>query len=137
MVNAGALVTADLVRGAGPTEKIERILASLRAYAGDAPLEVDAGILDRELDGADRNRATAYLMRAQGMIAGDVEDALRVYLSQCAVRVTCPQLASPGLDEYGNGVRGIGVCEEISDGLGLHVFATEAEDALLGRSRPG
>src|SRR3954462_13122374 len=34
---------------------------------------------------------------------------------------------SPGLDEYGNSVRGIGVCREVSTRLGLHVFATEDE----------
>ena len=210
MVNAGALVTADLVSGAGLDETVERILANLRAYAGGAPLEVDQGVLDGELLDADRNRATAYLMRAQGMIEGDVEDALRAYLSQCAVKVTSPDLAlmgatlanggvnpitgdvclprervrdvlsvmytcgmydfagewayevgvpaksgvsgailcvipgklgiavfCPGLDEYGNSIRGIGVCEEISDGLGLHIFATEDEDALLGRASAG
>lgn len=39
---------------------------------------------------------------------------------------------SPGLDEYGNSVRGIKVCEDLSDRLGLHVFASEREDALIG-----
>ena len=39
---------------------------------------------------------------------------------------------SPGLDAYGNSVRGIKVCEEISEHLGLHIFAGDAEDALLG-----
>ncbi len=39
---------------------------------------------------------------------------------------------SPGLDQFGNSVRGVRVCEEISERLGLHVFATEAEDAMLG-----
>jgi Glutaminase len=43
---------------------------------------------------------------------------------------------SPGLDPYGNSVRGVRVCEEISERLGLHVFATEAEDALLGLGSP-
>jgi glutaminase len=38
---------------------------------------------------------------------------------------------SPGLDEYGNSVRGVLVCREVSERLGLHVFATEGEDALL------
>jgi glutaminase len=42
---------------------------------------------------------------------------------------------SPGLDEYGNSVRGIKVCEEISERLGLHVFANEAEDILLGTAK--
>ena len=207
MVNAGALVTADLVDGADPAEKVERIVDNLRAYAGDAPLEVDERTLERELAEADHNRATAYLMHAHGMIEDEVEDVLRTYLSQCAVGVDCRQLAlmaatlanggvnpatgrtclprdrvrdvlsvmytcgmydfagewayeigvpaksgvsgailcvipgklgiavfSPGLDEYGNSIRGIRVCEEISDGLGLHVFATEDEDEMLGRA---
>ena len=39
---------------------------------------------------------------------------------------------SPGLDVYGNSVRGIRVCEEISERLGLHVFATGAGNSMLG-----
>ncbi len=204
MVNAGALATSDLIRGRDPEAKVARLLGSMRAYAGNDRIEVDARTLAREMDKADRNRATAYLMRARGMIAGDVEDTLELYLSQCSVTVTCRDLAvmaatlanggvnpvtgrvclprdrvrdvlsvmytcgmydfagewayeigvpaksgvsgailcvipgklglavfSPGLDEYGNSIRGIGVCQEISERLGLHVFATEDEDVLL------
>jgi glutaminase len=205
MVNAGALVTADLVRGKDPAEKFERILDNLRTYAGNESLAVDEDTFEAEMRTADRNRATAYLMRSNGMISGDVESILALYLRQCSVQVTCSDLAvmaatlsnggvnpitgeralplrhvrevlsvmhtcgmydaagqwafdvgvpaksgvcggimavvpgkggiavfSPGLDEYGNSVRGIRVCREISERLGLHVFATEAEDALLG-----
>ena len=39
---------------------------------------------------------------------------------------------SPGLDSYGNSVRAVRVCADVSERLGLHLFATEAEDALLG-----
>jgi glutaminase len=38
---------------------------------------------------------------------------------------------SPGLDPFGNSVRGVRVCQEVSERLGLHVFASEAEDELL------
>jgi glutaminase len=38
---------------------------------------------------ADRNRATAYLMRSNGMISGDVESILALCLRQCSVWVTC------------------------------------------------
>ena len=38
---------------------------------------------------------------------------------------------SPGLDAYGNSVRGTRVCREISVRLGLHTFAAESEDAML------
>jgi glutaminase len=205
MVNAGALVTTDLVRGKDSAEKFERMLDSLRTYAGNESLAVDEDAFEAEMRTADRNRATAYLMRSNGMISGDVESILALYLRQCSVHITCRDLAvmaatlanggvnpltgeralplphvrevlsvmhscgmydaagqwafdvgvpaksgvsggimalvpgkggigvfSPGVDEYGNSVRGIGVCREISERLGLHVFATEAEDALLG-----
>ena len=39
---------------------------------------------------------------------------------------------SPGLDAYGNSIRGIKVCEEISERLGLHVFDDDEQDALFG-----
>jgi glutaminase len=205
MVNAGALVTTDLVRGKNSAEKIERILGTLRTYAGNQSIGVDEDTFEAEMRTADHNRATAYLMRSQGMISGDVEMILALYLQQCSVQVTCRDLAvmaatlangcvnpitgeralplrhvrevlsvmhtcgmydaagqwafdigapaksgvsggilmvvpgkggigvfSPGLDAYGNSVRGIRVCQEISERLGLHIFATEAEDALLG-----
>jgi len=32
--------------------------------------------------------------------------------------------------------RGVGVCHEIATQLGVHVFAAEDEDALLGPGRP-
>ena len=205
MVNAGALVTTDLVRGKNFAEKFERILDTLRTYAGNQSIEVDEDTFEAEMRTADWNRATAYLMRSQGMISGDVEMILSLYLRQCSVQVTCRDLAvmaatlangcvnpitgeralpirhvrevlsvmhtcgmydaagqwafdigvpaksgvsggilvvvpgkggigvfSPGLDAYGNSVRGIRVCRELSERLGLHIFATEAEDAMLG-----
>ena len=43
---------------------------------------------------------------------------------------------SPGLDQHGNSVRGVEVCREVSQRLGLHVFAGEDEDVLLGPTAP-
>jgi glutaminase len=88
MVNAGALVTTDLVRGGDTDDKLGRILSMLRVYAGNDSLEVDQDVFEREMRTADRNRATAYLMRSQHMLNGDVEAILSLYLQQCSVRVT-------------------------------------------------
>src|SRR3954468_17265059 len=93
MVNSGALVTTDLVRGGSGERKIERILNVMRTCAGDEDLAVDERVFARELRTADRNRATAYLMRAEEMLTGNVEELLGLYLRQCSVRVTCSQLA--------------------------------------------
>ena len=93
MVSAGALVTSDLVRGRDMQEKLERILARLRLYAGNDDLVVDWEIFEHEMRTADRNRATAYLMRGEGMLSGDVESILALYLQQCSVKITCRDLA--------------------------------------------
>ncbi|WCO67374.1 glutaminase A [Iamia majanohamensis] len=206
MVNAGALVTADLVRGTGGVEvACERVVDLMRRHAGNPDLHVDEGVYAREQEGADRNRATAYLLRSEDMIEGSADEVLALYLRQCSVQVTCRDLAamaatlanggvnpitgaracdrrhvrdvltvmytcgmydfagewafevgvpaksgvgggilvpipgklglavfSPGLDSHGNSIRGVEVCREISDRLGLHVFASEEEDAVLG-----
>src|SRR3954467_3929565 len=205
MVNAGALATTDLVKGADGEERLERIVDLLRRCAANDTLEPDHAIFELELATADRNRATAYLMRSEGMIGDDVEGTLALYLKQCSVKVSARDLAvmaasfangwrnpargeqgrsrpaardlltvmytcgmydfagewaydvgvpaksgvsggilaaipekmgvgvfSPGLDAYGNSVRGVNVCREVSERLGLHVFATEAEDAMMG-----
>jgi len=70
MVNAGALVTTDLVSGKDPDEKLERILHRLRSYAGNDSLAVDWDIFDHEMRTADRNRGTAYLMRSEACCPG-------------------------------------------------------------------
>ena len=97
MVNAGALATTALVEEAGGAytagQPLERILGALRRYAGNYSLEVDEDTFEAEMRSADRNRATAYLMRSDRMLAGDVEGILALYLRQCSVRVTCRDLA--------------------------------------------
>jgi glutaminase len=93
MVNAGALATTELVRGRDPAEKLERIVEKVRLFAGDDRIDVDWETFEREIRTADRNRATAYLMRSQGMLAGDVETTLALYLQHCSITVTCRDLA--------------------------------------------
>jgi glutaminase len=94
MVNAGALATTDLVRGRDPDEKLARLLDLVRRYAGNDSIAIDEDVFGREMKTADRNRATAYLMRSQGMLSGDVEETLALYLRQCAITVTCGDLAA-------------------------------------------
>ena len=96
MVNAGALVAAYLVHGDTADEKVERILARMRAFSGVSDIEVDQELLADQLASADRNLAISYLMRSLGMLTGDIEENLRVYLSMCSVRVTTCELSAIG-----------------------------------------
>jgi glutaminase len=104
MVNAGALATTALIAETGQADGLERALDLLRNCAGNPALAVDASTFAAEVAGADRNRATAYLMRSDGMLTGDVEAILGLYLQQCAVLVTCGDLAAMGATLANGGV---------------------------------
>ncbi|GAA4987276.1 glutaminase A [Pseudonocardia tropica] len=94
MINAGALVAVNLVHGATREEKVERLLTRLRIYAGNPDLAVDEDILAEQLVSNDRNVALSYLMRSLGMLHGNIEDNLYVYLAACSVTVTAAELST-------------------------------------------
>jgi glutaminase len=96
MINAGALVAAELVQGVDREEKVGRILERLRIYAANPELRVDPDILATELVSNDRNLGLSYLMRSQRMLHGDLEENVAVYLSICSVMVTARDLAVMG-----------------------------------------
>lgn len=91
MVNAGAIVTSGMVRGDDATERRERVMSFLSAFAG-RELGIDDDVFRSEAETGDRNRAIAYFMRAHGML-DDVDDVLDLYFRQCSVLVTCRDLA--------------------------------------------
>lgn len=95
MVNAGALVTTNLVHGADRDEKVQRVLERLRVCAANPALQVNEDILAAELHQYnDRNLGLSYLMRSLGMLFGDIEENAATYLSICAVEVTARDLAT-------------------------------------------
>ncbi len=95
MVNAGALLTAALVRGDDVEARDERILAGLSAFAGRA-LDVDEEVARDEHLLGDRNHALAHLMRAEGALEVSADDAVAVYARACAVLVDAEALAVMG-----------------------------------------
>ncbi|MGA9382236.1 MAG: glutaminase A [Phormidium sp.] len=199
MVNAGAIATTSLIKGCGPTERLNRMLDMFRRYIGH-DIFIDISVFMSERTTGHRNRAIAHLMLNFGMIDQKIEEVLDLYFQQCALMVNCQDLAvmaatlanngvnpltgeqavksdyvrdilsvmytcgmynfagewaykvglpaksgvsggimvvvpnklgiavfSPLLDERGNSVRGLKICEELSQKYGLHIF-----DYLLG-----
>lgn len=194
MVNAGAIATADLVKGDTATERLKRMLEMFRRYTG-RELDINVPVFLSEKYTGNRNRAIAYLMLNFGMITERVDETLDLYFQQCSIMVNARDLAmmaatlanggvnpmtgeraideyyvqdvmsvmltcgmydssgewayrvgmpaksgvgggitatvpgklgigtfSPPLDEKGNSVRGIKVCENLSQDFGLHLF---------------
>jgi glutaminase len=92
MVNAGAIVTSSLVRGATRAEQLDRILGGLSAFAG-RDLGIDEDVFASERATGDRNRAIAWFMRSAGLLEDDVDEQVDLYFRQCSVVVTARDLA--------------------------------------------
>ena len=95
MVNAGALLTAALVDGGDADGRAERIRSGLSAFAG-RDLVIDDDVARSEHLLGDRNHALAHLMRAEGALQAEADDAVSAYARACAVLVDAEALAVMG-----------------------------------------
>lgn len=97
-INAGALVVTDaILAGHQPREVIGEILRFVRFLADDESILVDAAVARAEKATGFRNAALANYMRAFGNLTHPVEEVLGVYFHQCAIAMSCRQLARAGL----------------------------------------
>ena len=93
MINAGAIATTSLLKGYGPTEKLNRMLNMFERYTGH-DVFIDMPTFMSERATGHRTRAMAHLMLNFGMIDRDIDAALDLYFQQCAVMVDCCDLAT-------------------------------------------
>jgi len=103
MVNAGAIATADLIDGADPAARINRLLAGLRRYTG-RDLNVDMSVFMSERTTGHRNRAIAHLLLNFGMVTPRLDETLDLYFQQCSALVNCHDLAVMGATLANGGV---------------------------------
>jgi len=97
LINAGAIVISDvLLEGREPKDTVDAILGFVRRAAGDDSITIDDAVATSECDTGFRNRALAHFMRAAGNLHHDPEATLAVYFNQCAIAMTCEQLARAG-----------------------------------------
>ncbi|WP_420564406.1 glutaminase [Thalassobaculum sp.] len=104
-INAGAIVVSDILLARGrPKETIAEILSFLRRLADDDSVAIDAEVAASEAETGFRNLSLANFMKAFGTIDGPVADTLDVYFHQCALSLSCVQLARAGLFLANRGV---------------------------------
>lgn len=125
MVNAGALLTAALVDGADAESRSERILAGLSAFAG-RDLGVSESIAASEHLLGDRNHALAHLMRAEGTLEVDADDAVAAYARACAVLVDARDLAVMGATLAAGGRNPVTGVQVIGDEVARDVVSVMA-----------
>ena len=92
MVNSGAIAVTALLHARYGDATIDRILDRLSTLAG-RPLTIDDDVYASERRTGHRNRAIAHLLLNFGMLHAQAEAALDVYFRQCAILVTCRDLA--------------------------------------------
>jgi glutaminase len=92
MVNAGAITTTALLHSHYGPETFDRVLEHLSAAAGRL-LTIDDAVYESERRTGHRNRAIAHLLLNFGVVHEEAEHALDVYFRQCAILVTCYDLA--------------------------------------------
>lgn len=94
MINMGAIVTHCLVGAPelSPVQRSELIRESLSRFAG-RPLEVNESVRESEYAHRYRNVALASMMRSNGFIAIEPDDAVWGYTRQSAITVTARDLA--------------------------------------------
>ncbi len=104
MVNAGAIGVAGLFLAAHRGDAVHALRTLFGDFAGRGPLEIDDALFASERATAHRNRAIAHLMRHFAMLEPPVDDVLDLYFRQCALRVTCRDLAVMAATLAGGGV---------------------------------
>lgn len=111
MINAGAILTTSLVKKTNQ-DPIDRIIQFIKYITNNDDIKINEEVYLSEKETGDRNKAMAYLMKANDMISKDVnvEELLDTYFKQCSLEIDSIDLAKlaffiadgcNGLDDYG------------------------------------
>ena len=83
MINAGAIAVASMIKGKDDREKFLRLLDFAKLITEDDTLDLNYKIYIGESDTGFRNYSMAYFLKGEGIIEGNVNEALTVYFKQC------------------------------------------------------
>ncbi|PAU71133.1 glutaminase [Vreelandella alkaliphila] len=104
-INAGAIAVVDaIMMGHEPKETLAEILSFVRYIADDNSICFDHQVAASEMQHKDRNASLAHFMKAFGRLRHDVDKVLGTYFHQCAIAMSCEQLAHAGLFLASDGV---------------------------------
>ncbi|MCB1606279.1 MAG: glutaminase [Xanthomonadales bacterium] len=90
-INAGAIAVAD--RLVSHCVDAKRSLLEMVSGLLDSPVDYDYEVAASEAAHGSRNAATAHFMRSFGNLDNPVEVVLDVYFHQCALTLSCRQMA--------------------------------------------
>jgi glutaminase len=106
-LNAGALILIDrLLSLTG--DSLGTLRAFLRTESGNAAVDSDADVAASEATHGHRNAALAHFMASYGNLENPVASVLDHYFRQCALTMSCGDLAQAGLFLANHGLRADG-----------------------------
>lgn len=106
MINAGAFVVTDNIiagninaggEGDIADAAVTELLAFLRTRSGADDIGIDDRVASSESQAGSLNRSLAHFVSAFGNLGNPVETVLSVYFRQCAIAMSCRQLARAAL----------------------------------------
>ena len=102
-INAGALVVTDVL--CRRFVRAENALVDfIRRLAGERDITYDLRVAKSELDHAERNRAMAHFMASFGNLEMPADDVIDAYCRQCAISMSCVEVARAALFLANGGV---------------------------------
>jgi glutaminase len=91
-INAGALVITDILRSKTNTP-VEDILRFIKTLTNSDHISINQKIALSEIKHSNRNKALAHLMKSFGNIISPIDELIETYCYQCAIEMTCTELA--------------------------------------------
>jgi len=106
-INAGALVVTDVL--CRRFVRAENALVDfIRRLAGERDISYDLRVAKSELDHAERNRAMAHFIASFGNLEMPADDVIDAYCRQCAISMSCVEVARAALFLANGGISSAG-----------------------------
>ncbi len=102
-INAGALVVTDCVVS-HDAAALRSVVGLARRLSGNAGIHVDAEVARSERAHGHLNRSIAHFLKSHNNLKSKVEEVLEVYFQQCALAMSCLDLARSFLPLANEGV---------------------------------
>lgn len=93
LINAGALVISDILISTLDNPE-ERFLSLLRKISENQEININPKVFKSEKKYSHRNAALLNLMKSFGNIKNSIEAVLDLYTFQCAIEMSCKELAT-------------------------------------------
>lgn len=94
-INAGALAVSDMLLDI--VKRPDALVRDVMSFLCQSKLEIDEAVAASEIATAHKNRAITNLMRGFGTITHDPEAVIDAYCRQCAITISCRDLARAAL----------------------------------------